>query len=149
MTTATEDLRAALGDALPERPFRVELWDGTALPSTDGDRLTFRVTSPVALGHVLRSPGQLGVGRAYVGGAIDVDDVDAALDLLDSWMAPPLDARAKARIAAAAVKAGALKALPRLPSLGARPQGRPHPPPRDPPAGTPPHDVGHQVFALF
>src|SRR4051794_31943739 len=109
MTTATEDLRAALGDALPERPFRVELWDGTALPSTDGDRLTFRVTSPVALGHVLRSPGQLGVGRAYVGGAIDVDDVDAALDLLDTWRAPPLHPRAQAPLAPPAGWAGAAR----------------------------------------
>src|SRR3954447_26300264 len=149
MTTATEDLRAALGDALPERPFRVELWDGTALPSTDGDRLTFRVTSPVALGHVLRSPGQLGVGRAYVGGAIDVDDVDAALDLLDSWMAPPLDARAKARIAAAAVKAGALKAVPRIPSVELRPKGRRHSILRDRRAVTHHYDVGNDFFSLF
>jgi cyclopropane-fatty-acyl-phospholipid synthase len=149
MTTATEDLRAALGDALPERPFRVELWDGTALPSTDGDRVTFRVTSPVALGHVLRSPGQLGVGRAYVGGAIDVDDVDAALDLLDSWKAPPIDASAKARIAAAAVKAGALKAVPHIPSVELRPKGRRHSLLRDRRAVTHHYDVGNEFFALF
>jgi len=81
---STAPLREALEGALPERPFRVELWDGTAVPSTDGGP-TFSLRSPQALGHVLRSPGQLGVGRAYVSGALDVDDVEGALALLDSW----------------------------------------------------------------
>ncbi len=149
MTTATEDLRAALRDALPDRPFRIELWDGTALSATDGDRLTFRVKSPVALGHVLRSPGQLGVGRAYVGGEIDVDSVEAALDLLDSWKAPPIDTRTKARIAAAAIRAGALKAVPHVPAVELRPKGRRHSILRDRRAVTHHYDVGNEFFALF
>ena len=33
---ATAPLRTALAAALPERPFTVELWDGTALPATNG-----------------------------------------------------------------------------------------------------------------
>ena len=32
---STAPLREALEGALPDRPFRVELWDGTALPSTE------------------------------------------------------------------------------------------------------------------
>src|SRR5439155_18202838 len=86
----TAPLRHALAEALPERPFRLELWDGTELPSTNGGGPTFRVRSPIALSHALRAPGQLGLGRAYVAGALDVDDVDAALDLLDGWAAPPI-----------------------------------------------------------
>jgi len=76
------------------------MWDGSALPSTNGGGPTFRLASPLALSHILRAPGQLGLGRAYVAGAIEVDDVDAALDLLDGWSAPPVDTAAKARIAA-------------------------------------------------
>jgi cyclopropane-fatty-acyl-phospholipid synthase len=62
---STAPLREALEGAFPDRPFRIELWDGTSLPSANGGP-TFSLRSPQALGHVLRSPGQLGVGRAYV-----------------------------------------------------------------------------------
>ena len=30
----TEELRAVLAEALPDRPFTVSLWDGTSLPPT-------------------------------------------------------------------------------------------------------------------
>ena len=127
---STAPLREALEGALPERPFRVELWDGTAVPSTDGGP-TFSLRSPEALGHVLRSPGQLGVGRAYVSGALDVDDVEGALALLDSWKPPSIEVRDRARIAAAAVRAGALRSVPHVPDAELRPKGRRHSVARD------------------
>ena len=147
MTTAP--LRDALAEALPERPFRLELWDGTALPSTNGGGPTFRVRSAVALSHALRAPGQLGLGRAYVAGALDVDDVDAALDLLDGWSAPPLDARAKAKLAAGALRAGALTALPRVPTTELAPRGRRHSIARDRRAVRHHYDVSNDYFALM
>jgi len=147
---STAPLRTTLAEALPERPFRLELWDGTELPSTNGaGGPTFRLRSPVALGHILRAPGQLGLGRAYVAGALDVDDVDAALDLLDTWSAPPLDARGKARIAAAAVRAGALSAVPRVPATELAPRGRRHSIARDKRSVTHHYDVSNDFFALF
>ena len=76
-----------------------------------------------ALAHILRAPGQLGLGRAYVSGEIEVDDMDAALELLDGYQVPPFDARGKARLAAAAVRAGALRTLPRTPTAELRPAG--------------------------
>jgi len=68
---------------MPQRPFRVEFWDGTELPATSGDGdgdgdsggPPFSVRSPRAVGHVLRAPGQLGLGRAYVSGELGVDDI--------------------------------------------------------------------------
>ena len=81
---------AALTDALPDRPFTVSLWDGTEVPTTGTDGPTFTARSPQALAHVLRAPGQLGLGRAYVSGALDVDDLDAVVRLLDHWE-PPAD----------------------------------------------------------
>jgi cyclopropane-fatty-acyl-phospholipid synthase len=150
--TSTEPLRSALAEALPDRPFRLELWDGTALPATNGTPgPTFRVSSPVALGHVLRAPGQLGLGRAYVSGALDVDDVDAALDLLDRWSAPPLDARAKARIASGALRAGAVRALPRVrvPAAELAPRGRRHSIARDRRSVRHHYDVSNDFFALM
>src|SRR4051794_21112940 len=121
--SSTQDLRSALAEALPDRPFSVSLWDDSVLPSTNGaSGPTFRLTSPTALGHVLRAPSQLGVGRAYVSGGIEVDDMDAALALLASWSPPPLDARTKAQIGLAAVRAGALRGIARVPEMELRPQ---------------------------
>jgi cyclopropane-fatty-acyl-phospholipid synthase len=146
---STAPLRAALTDALPDRPFRIELWDGSELPSTSGDGPVFSVRSPVALGHMLRSPGQLGLGRAYVAGALDVDDIDKVLALLDGYSPRPVDARAKLRLAAAAARAGALTRVPRTPAVELRPQGRRHSIARDRRAVTHHYDVSNDFFALF
>ena len=147
---ATLPLRETLAQALPERPFRVELWDGTIIPPTNGGGgPTFRVRSPRALGHVLRSPGQLGLGRAYVSGEIQVDDMDAVLELLDGYRVPALDARAKARLAAAAVRVGALRSVPRAPAAELRPRGRRHSRDRDRRAVTHHYDVSNEFFRLL
>jgi cyclopropane-fatty-acyl-phospholipid synthase len=146
----TLPLRDALGHVLPERPFRVELWDGTILaPTNGGGGPTFRVRSARALGHVLRAPGQLGLSRAYVSGEIEVDDMDAVLELLDGYRVPPLDARAKARLAAAAVRAGALRSVPRAPAAELRPRGRRHSRDRDRRAVTHHYDVSNEFFRLL
>ena len=84
----TAPLRREIEARIPERPFKVEFWDGTLLPATDGDGPTFYVRSPQAAAHALLAPGQLGLGRAYVSGQIEVDDIDAVIELLDSWQAP-------------------------------------------------------------
>jgi cyclopropane-fatty-acyl-phospholipid synthase len=147
---STSALRGVLAQALPSRPFQVQLWDGTELPSTNGNGgPTFRVRSPRALGHVLRAPGQLGLGRAYVSGEIEVDDMDATLELLDGYQVPPLDAAGKARLALAAVRAGALRSLPRPPAAELRPRGRRHSRERDRRAVTHHYDVSNEFFRLF
>ena len=147
---STEPLRDALWEALPERPFRVSFWDGTELPSTTGgDVPAFSLQSPLALGHMLRAPGQLGLGRAYVSGSLSVDDIDKTLALLADYKPAPIDAKAKARIAAAAVRAGALKSVPRPPAVELRPQGRRHSITRDKRAVTHHYDVSNAFFALF
>jgi cyclopropane-fatty-acyl-phospholipid synthase len=147
--SGTADLRTVLAEALPDRPFRVELWDGTALEPTNGGGPTFRIASPEALGHVLRAPGQLGLGRAYVAGQLEVDDMDAALDLLAGWNPPPIDTRAKADIALAAVKAGALRKLPKVPEMELRPKGRRHSILRDKRAVTHHYNLSNEYFSLF
>jgi cyclopropane-fatty-acyl-phospholipid synthase len=146
---ATAPLRTAMAAALPERPFTVDFWDGTDLPATNGSGPTFKVTSPRALGHMLRAPGQLGIGRAYVTGGVEVDDIDAALALLDSWQAPPVDTRGRLRLAAAAIRAGALRSLPHAPAAELRPTGRRHSYARDRRAVRHHYDVSNEFFALF
>src|SRR3954454_10841266 len=136
--------------ALPDRPFEVAFSDGSTLPSTNGaSKTTFRVTSPVALAHALRAPGQLGIGRAYVSGALDVDDLDATLDLLDTWKPPALDTKSKLKLAAAALRSAGLVAPPKPPQAELIPQGRRHSIERDKAAVRHHYDVSNEYFALF
>src|SRR5919198_1541537 len=61
----TRPLREEVARALPERPFALRFWDGTSVPATgNGASPTFWFRSPRAIAHVLRAPGELGLGRA-------------------------------------------------------------------------------------
>jgi cyclopropane-fatty-acyl-phospholipid synthase len=143
-------LRDELNRALHDRPFTVEFWDGGRLaPSNGATGPTFQVRSPQALAHALLAPGQLGLGRAYVSGALDVDDLDATLELLDSWQPPALDARAKARLVGAAVRATGLVRPPKAPTAELRPRGRRHSVLRDRRAVRHHYDVSNDYFRLF
>jgi cyclopropane-fatty-acyl-phospholipid synthase len=146
----TAPLRRALAEALPSRPFRVELWDGSELPSTNGGGgPTFRVRSRAALAHALRAPGQLGLGRAYVSGEIEVDDMEGVLDLLNSWSPPPLDLRTRARLTAAAAWAVGPTLPPAPPAAELQPSGRRHSRERDARAVRHHYDVSNEFFALL
>jgi cyclopropane-fatty-acyl-phospholipid synthase len=148
--SSTAPLREAIAQALPDRPFTIELWDGTSLPSTNGHAgPTFTVRSERALAHALRAPGQLGLGRAYVAGEIEVDDIDRVLDLLDTWKPPPLDLRTKATLAAAAARATGITRPPKAPAAELRPVGRRHSRERDLRAVRHHYDVGNEFFSLF
>jgi cyclopropane-fatty-acyl-phospholipid synthase len=149
MLSNTKPFREELARAIPSRPFTVELWDGTSVPSTNGGGPTFQVRSPDAFAHALRAPGQLGLGRAYVSGAIAVDDLDDVLELLDGWEPPPLDRRAQARLALAAARASGLRRPPPAPSSELQPRGRRHSPERDARAVRHHYDVSNDFFKLF
>jgi cyclopropane-fatty-acyl-phospholipid synthase len=145
----TGPFRSELERALPARPFAIDFWDGTRLPSTNGGGPVLRVRSPAALGHALRAPGQLGIGRAYVSGQLEVDDLDAVIGLLDRWQPPPLDRAARGRLALAAVRAAGLQRPPKPPTAELRPQGRRHSPERDARAVRHHYDLPTEFFALF
>ena len=81
------------------RPFAIECWDGERLVSTTSEGPIFRVRSPVAVAHALRAPGQLGIGRAYVAGGLEPDDLDSARALLSTWTPPSLDRATRGEIA--------------------------------------------------
>jgi cyclopropane-fatty-acyl-phospholipid synthase len=145
----TAPLREEIESRFPERPFNVEFWDGSRVTSTSGDGPTFYVRSPRAAAHALRAPGQLGLGRAYVSGDLDVDDVDAVIGLLDSWQPPPLERGDLARLLLAAVRAAGLTRPPRRPAAELRPSGRRHSKERDARAVRHHYDVSNDFFSLF
>jgi len=138
-----------LEQAIPDRPFAVRLWDGSTLPASNGGGPTFDVRSPDAFAHALLSPGQLGLSRAYVSGAIDVDDLDAVLKVLGAWQPPPLDRREQAKLALAAARAFGLGRPPHVPRSELRLSGRRHTPERDARAVRHHYDVSNEFFALF
>jgi cyclopropane-fatty-acyl-phospholipid synthase len=150
MTSRTEPLLSEVEKALPERPFSIEMWDGGRLASTNGGAgPTFTVRSPAALAHALRAPGQLGLGRAYVSGALDVDDIDGLLELLGGWQPPPIDRGTKGRLALAAARACGVVRPPRVPAAELKPRGRRHSLMRDARAVRHHYDLSNEYFALF
>ena len=63
----TDPLCRELVRTFRDRPFALEFWDGSRVPPTDDAAApTLRFRSPGAISQLLRSPGQLGIGRAYV-----------------------------------------------------------------------------------
>jgi cyclopropane-fatty-acyl-phospholipid synthase len=146
----TEPLRRELESALPDRPFRVTFWDGSELPSTNGGGApTLQVRSPRALAHVLRAPGQLGIGRAYATGELEPDDLDAFLLMLRSYEPPRLDRAAQLRLAVAAARATGPMLPPPVPKVEQRPRGKRHSPERDRRSVQFHYDVSNEFFKLF
>src|SRR4051794_15576526 len=142
-------LRRELAGAFPERPFGIDFWDGAPLPATTGGRPAFGVRSPAAVAHALRAPGQLGVGRAYVAGALEVDDLDAVIDVLEAWRPPPIPRVRRARLALAAMRAAGLGLPPPRPASELVPRGTRHSRARDARAVRHHYDVSNDFFALF
>jgi cyclopropane-fatty-acyl-phospholipid synthase len=145
----TAPLRRELETALPRRPFAVRFWDGSAVRATEPDAPTFTIRSPRALAHALRAPGELGLGRAYVDGLLEVDDLDRALLVVDTFEPPRLDARQLARLGLALVRACGLTRPPRPPATELRLRGERHTIGRDRRAVRHHYDAGNEFFALF
>jgi len=146
----TAPLRREIETRLPERPFTIEFWDGSSLPSTSEDAgPTFRVRSPKALAHALRAPGQLGLGRAYVSGEIEVDDIDAVIRVLGGWQPPSLDGADKKALMLGGVRAMGLTMPPKRPDSELRPSGKRHSKERDARAVRHHYDVSNEFFELF
>ena len=146
---STEPFRRELDRAFPSRPFSVEFWDGSLLPATGGAGAHFVLRSPAAIAHLLRAPGQLGLGRAYVAGLLVPDDLDAVMRLLDTWEPPPPGPGVRARLALAAALAVGLTRPPRIPAAELPAKGKRHTTTRDERAVRHHYDVSNDFYALL
>jgi cyclopropane-fatty-acyl-phospholipid synthase len=146
---STASLRRQIQRLFPDRPFTIALWDGTGVPATNGRGLTLTVRSPRAVAQMLRAPGQLGLGRAYVAGELEVSDLEALVEVADSWQPPALSARSRARLLLAAARAGGTAPSGPPPVAELRPRGTLHSRNRDARAVRHHYDISNEFFALF
>jgi cyclopropane-fatty-acyl-phospholipid synthase len=146
---STAPLRREIQRLFPDRPFAIEFWDGSAVPSTGAAGPTLIVRSPRGIAHMLRAPGQLGLGRAYVAGELEVSDLDALADVADTWRPPVLSARSRARLVLAAARARGVVSSGPAPAAELRPRGALHSRSRDARAVRHHYDVSNEFFALF
>ena len=146
---STKPLVREIERALPERPFTIELWDGSRIPATNGGGPTFTARSKDALAYAITAPGQLGLGRAYVAGELEVDDMDAVIEVMNEWKPPPMGATTRARLIAAALRSGGVRRPPPAPKAELHLRGRKHTTERDREAVRHHYDVGNEFFSLF
>lgn len=131
----------------PDLPIAVRAYDGSRAGPPDPPA-TLVLRSPDALRRVITAPGELGLGRAYVAGDLDVEgDIDAALGVLQHR-------RPDARLGPSALLAvlrtvgpGALRPL-RPPAEEARLRGRRHSKGRDAAAIAHHYDVSNHFYRL-
>ncbi len=153
--TAAEALAPLLHRLLgPDPPVALRCWDGSSLGPADAP-CTLVVRSPEALRHLLWAPGELGLGRAYVSGLLDLEgDVFALLATRDRLGRPDehvevgLRRRDLPMVLAAARRLGALGPRPPRPPEEARLSGRRHSKARDRAAVTHHYDVGNDFYRL-
>ena len=134
---------------VPSRPFHLRFWDGSAVRGDSAQAPTFSIRRPVAVAQFLRAPGPLGLGRAYVEGSLEVDDLEAAFLVVDDWEPPPISAADRLRLTVAALAACVPGGPPRAPKLELSLQGGRHTVARDAAAVRYHYDVGNEFFALF
>lgn len=144
---------AAQLDARAEdgRRFAIRFWDGSELPPPGGGEpdAVLVVRSPRALAYVLREPNELGLGRAWVAGDLDLEgDLDRALATVES-LRVRLDVRGRLAALTAARRLGALGLRPPAPPAGeARVAGRRHSLRRDREAVRHHYDVSNAFYRI-
>jgi cyclopropane-fatty-acyl-phospholipid synthase len=138
--------RFAASVAGSDSPVAFRSWDGERAGPPDA-AATVVINSPDALTRVVQAPGQLGLGRAYVAGDIDVEgDIFAVLDLPEVVGGIHLDARQWAQL----VGMAGPRLLRRLPPPAGevRLHGTRHSRDRDRAAIAHHYDVSNEFFAI-
>jgi cyclopropane-fatty-acyl-phospholipid synthase len=152
MTSVASHMEALVRALVPgQLAVSIRAWDGSTLGPAAAPA-TVIVNSPRALRRIAWAPNELGLGRAYVAGELDIEgDVYAALSLRDGVAEPDEPARVKGSRRAALGAARRLGALGRPlppPPEEARLSGRRHSKERDAAAIAHHYDVGNEFYRL-
>jgi cyclopropane-fatty-acyl-phospholipid synthase len=128
-------------------PIAIETYDGGRLGPADAPA-TLRIGSADAIRRMVTAPGELGLGRAYVAGEIDVEgDIYAALSALRARMPSARVRPSEAARLARLLGGDALRPLPPPPEE-ARLRGRRHSKARDARAIAHHYDVSNDFFRM-
>ena len=134
------------------RSFAIRLWDGSELPPPGGTMpvATLVVRSPAALALVVREPNEVGIGRAWVAGELDVEgDLEEALGTGEAMRGLALGARDRLAALTVARRLGALHLrAPKPPRSEVRLSGRRHSLRRDRSAVRHHYDVSNAFFRI-
>jgi cyclopropane-fatty-acyl-phospholipid synthase len=127
-------------------PIRIECYDGSALgPPHAAGKIVVR--SPDAIAYIMTAPGDLGLGRAYVSGAIDFEgDVFAALELRNNMPKMRLDRHQWLTLVRLAGMGGFRR--PPIPPEEARLRGHKHSRERDAAAIAHHYDVSNDFYRI-
>ncbi|HET6171305.1 MAG TPA: cyclopropane-fatty-acyl-phospholipid synthase family protein [Gaiellales bacterium] len=142
-----------LVDALGRLPVTVRFWDDSSVVARDDpDAPVVLIRDEQAIAHFLRAPNQLGLGRAWVSGALDVDgDLERVLGLRQRVAGLSLGRMGRARLAAAALLVAGPRAVrrPPIPASEAAPAGRLHSLRRDRASVRHHYDVSNRFYELL
>jgi cyclopropane-fatty-acyl-phospholipid synthase len=151
--TLTPLIRSLLRDPVP---VRFEFWDGSAIGPEDSVGTVY-IRSVDALRRIMWAPGDLGLGRAYVSGEIELSgDLFATLDALHR-AGPRETGIGPTALTALTTLPAAIEAARKLGALGlplpnppeeAKPAGRRHTPARDAAAISHHYDVSNEFYQL-
>jgi len=128
-------------------PVAFEAYDGSRCGPVDAPA-TLVLRSPTALQRIITAPGELGLGRAYVAGDLDLKgDIWSALALRDRM--PSVRLEPKQLLAVFRLLGAAGLRRPTPPPQEARLHGRRHSKSRDADAIAHHYDVSNEFYALF
>jgi cyclopropane-fatty-acyl-phospholipid synthase len=151
--TARRALAGVAGGRLSRPPVTLSFWDGSRLPSAEapGSAPEVVIRDPAAVAYVLHEPSELGLARAWVSGAIDVDgDLESVLAVRERFQGIRLSRADRARLALAALRIAGPRAvrLPPVPPIEAHARGRRHSTERDRAAVRHHYDVSNRFYEL-
>jgi cyclopropane-fatty-acyl-phospholipid synthase len=143
--SATKGLATSVGELLREDlPVAIECYDGSRIGPRDAPaRIVVR--SPNALRYVLFAPSQLGFGRAYVSGELDVDG--SIFDVFELRRSVQFGARQWIALARLVGRSGLWPPPPR-PAEEAHLRGRRHSRSRDAAAISHHYDVSYRFYEM-
>ena len=159
--TVADELATVIHTLLgPDLPMRFRAWDGSEIGPPDAP-VTIEVHSASALSHLLWSPNELGLARAHVSGALDIEgdvfDLLAVRDVLakraeargDNDVSLRLGVRGQLALARSLKRLGVLGRRPPLPPEESQPKGIMHSRSRDASAIAHHYDVSNDFYRLL
>jgi cyclopropane-fatty-acyl-phospholipid synthase len=139
------------GGRLQPLPFTLRFWDGSTLRG-ERDRPVAVLRSRQALAYLLRAPNQVGLARAWVTGALDIEgELEAVLAARKRFDDLALSVGDRVRLIAAALRSSPRVLFQRapVPEIEAAPRGRRHSVGRDRAAVRHHYDVSNDFYRLL